>query len=91
MNILKTIKSWFTKTKDEVEPKVKQVVVVNETQAIETRLAEVAEEKKVEEKVTAKEIKAKVKKKNEPKVEKPTQKAKSSTNKTKAKPDNPSM
>jgi hypothetical protein len=54
-----------------VETKAEPVVVdvEKETKAIETRLAEIAEEKKAE-KVTAKEIKAKVKKTPEVKTDK---------------------
>lgn len=93
-----SIKSFFKKlfgvAKKEVETKVEPVVeayvkqkiqeidVEKATKAIETRLAEIAEEKKSEAKVTAKEIKAKVKKTPEVKAEKPATKAK--TVKTKA-------
>ena len=80
MSIWSTIKSWFSNTEvvekvetapvvTPVKEEVKQVVDNKATKEIETRLAEVAEEK-----VTAKEIKAKVKKTSELKAEKPAAK-----------------
>jgi len=74
MSIWNTIKGWFKKAEKEVEvtpikEEAKPVVVKSDvelaTQAIETRLAEKSEEKKV----TAKEIKAKVKPSTEKKAE----------------------
>ena len=91
MSIWSTIKRWFgvaekevkTVVETKVEPvvtdyikhKIQEIDVEKATKAIETRLAEIAEEKKAEAKVTAKEIKAKVKKavteEKPAKVEKP--------------------
>jgi predicted RNA-binding protein Jag len=59
-----------------VKQKIQEIDVEKATKAIETRLAEIAEEKKAEAKVTAKEIKAKVKKTPEVKAEKPAVKTK---------------
>lgn len=83
MGIWNTIKGWFGVAEKEIEATVEAKVVepaiekIKEeiakidveaaTKAIETRLAEIAEEKKT---VTAKEIKAKVKKTSEPKAAK---------------------